>query len=62
MLLRQRDRVVTAEHPSLLIVRNGGETLVYLGDVVTHSVMVEHPDGTPSSTPSRTPLLVPTAA
>ena len=26
-----------------VIVRDEGETLVYLGDVVTHSVMVEHP-------------------
>lgn len=26
-----------------VIVRDRGETLVYLGDVVTHSVMVEHP-------------------
>jgi glyoxylase-like metal-dependent hydrolase (beta-lactamase superfamily II) len=26
-----------------VIVRDRGETLVYLGDVVTHSVMIEHP-------------------
>ncbi len=26
-----------------VIVRDHGETLVYLGDVVTHSVMIEHP-------------------